>query len=373
LAVNSADIRLGFGQTFQWNAIVSPHNASDKRVTYSSSDTSVATVDANGLIRAANRNGQAHLTVRTHDSAFQQSAIVTVSATNAISMAAGTNPTSGDENTGFTFGAITSSAVRSVRIRVNVGNNNNEYDLFPVDSTNTTWRASYRFPGWRGVLPITFNAYDASGRVVAAQQVRIEITGPDMTDQRRQILARAQEMLNFQWTPTRAYPRWSGPNNHGDTFPANQMITGMPYSLVPGAQQNLGNFRASMGNSNFYTMFIGHISGYGHRTGAYYGNSCMDFVSVSLGLVRANGNPTYSSVSGFRNAGLARQVSWDDIRACDIFIHRNNEHIMLFERMDNGRYVVMHQTNPKTIRESFTRQQLIDRGYLAPFRWVGLD
>ena len=78
LTVNATDIRLGFGQDFRWNAIVSPADASNKKVIFSSSDTSVASVDSNGLVLAKSKSGQAYITVRTEDSGFLQSAIVTV-------------------------------------------------------------------------------------------------------------------------------------------------------------------------------------------------------------------------------------------------------------------------------------------------------
>ena len=177
LSVNSEDIRLGFGQTFQWNAIISPANASNKKVTFSSKNPSVATIDQNGLITAKSTSGQAHLIVVSDDSGLQKSAVVTVSRATIMSMAVGVNPLSGDENTGFTFAAITSMPVKSVKLRVNnVGTNNSEYALQPVDSSNKAWRAGYRFPGWQGVIPVTVNAYDAFGKVVAAQQVNITIT-----------------------------------------------------------------------------------------------------------------------------------------------------------------------------------------------------
>ena len=52
--------------TFQLNAAVTPDNATDKRLSWSSSDKSVATVDANGLVRAVSP-GTATITAQAMD------------------------------------------------------------------------------------------------------------------------------------------------------------------------------------------------------------------------------------------------------------------------------------------------------------------
>ena len=176
LSVNSTDIRLGYGQTFQWNATITPSNASNKKVTYSSSDASVATVSQNGLVTAKNKTGVAVLTVKTDDGGFQKSTIVSVDSYNTISIEVGANPTAGDANTVFRFAAITTSRVSSVKIRANAGYNNGEIALKPYDDSGRYWICDVRFDGYGGVIPITFSAYDASGKTIAAKQLNITIT-----------------------------------------------------------------------------------------------------------------------------------------------------------------------------------------------------
>ena len=63
------------GQSFKLNAIVSPSNAQNKNVSWTSSDTNVATVDQNGNVTALNE-GVATIMVKTQD--MSKSAICTV-------------------------------------------------------------------------------------------------------------------------------------------------------------------------------------------------------------------------------------------------------------------------------------------------------
>lgn len=68
VSVSSADENISIvkGRTHQLSAAVKPDNATDKTLTYSSRDTNVATVDANGLI-SAKTAGSATLTISAAD------------------------------------------------------------------------------------------------------------------------------------------------------------------------------------------------------------------------------------------------------------------------------------------------------------------
>jgi len=68
VSVSSADEKISIvkGRTHQLSAAVKPDNATDKTLTYSSRDTNVATVNANGLI-AAKTAGNTTLTIKAAD------------------------------------------------------------------------------------------------------------------------------------------------------------------------------------------------------------------------------------------------------------------------------------------------------------------
>lgn len=68
---------MGEGGTYQLTATVMPENATNRNVTFSSSDTSVATVDANGLVTAIAK-GSFTITVTTVDGNYTATASSTV-------------------------------------------------------------------------------------------------------------------------------------------------------------------------------------------------------------------------------------------------------------------------------------------------------
>ncbi|MDE7101385.1 MAG: Ig-like domain-containing protein, partial [Bacteroidales bacterium] len=70
VSLDQSFVRLEVSQAFRLNATVSPSNATDKSVSWYSSDESVATVDATGLVKAV-AAGEADITVTTTDGGYQ--------------------------------------------------------------------------------------------------------------------------------------------------------------------------------------------------------------------------------------------------------------------------------------------------------------
>lgn len=75
LTPESAELYVG--ETTQLTANVMPTDAADKSVTWSSSDSSVAMVDANGLV-TAKKAGEATITCTTTDGSYTDTALITV-------------------------------------------------------------------------------------------------------------------------------------------------------------------------------------------------------------------------------------------------------------------------------------------------------
>lgn len=80
---------LGLDEQLTLIPTIMPLNATDKSVTWSSSDNAVAIVDSNGTITAINE-GNATITVRTNDGGFTASCTVTVSSLTSETYAYGT-------------------------------------------------------------------------------------------------------------------------------------------------------------------------------------------------------------------------------------------------------------------------------------------
>ena len=77
VALDKATMDLTIGSTGQLKATVSPVNATDKSVRWSSSNASVATVDGNGLVTAVS-SGTATIAAMTNDGSYVATCIVTV-------------------------------------------------------------------------------------------------------------------------------------------------------------------------------------------------------------------------------------------------------------------------------------------------------
>lgn len=100
VSLSPATLNLTNGQTGNLSATVSPANATNKSVTYSSSNTSVATVNSSGLVTAV-AVGSAVITVRTADGGKTATASVNVSAAPVVVV------------TSCAFGAPASAAIPS--------------------------------------------------------------------------------------------------------------------------------------------------------------------------------------------------------------------------------------------------------------------
>ena len=79
VTLNKETTSIVFGGTETLTAAVAPENATNKKVTWGTSDASVATVDANGVVTAKGV-GEATITVTTEDNSHQATCTVTVTA-----------------------------------------------------------------------------------------------------------------------------------------------------------------------------------------------------------------------------------------------------------------------------------------------------
>lgn len=95
LTVEPTSVTLKKGGTKQITAKVQPDNASNKEVTYTSSDTKIATVSENGLIKAIAK-GTATITVKTKDQGKTATVKVTVTEESAGGSSGGTSGSSSD-------------------------------------------------------------------------------------------------------------------------------------------------------------------------------------------------------------------------------------------------------------------------------------
>ena len=92
VGLNKSSITLYYNETATVTATVSPSNATNKNVTWTSSDPSLVTVDSNGKIRAVgNKDGSAIVTVKTIDGNKTDTINVTVKKVNIVVGVTGVN------------------------------------------------------------------------------------------------------------------------------------------------------------------------------------------------------------------------------------------------------------------------------------------
>lgn len=77
LELSEKELTLLVGKSYRLNASVYPENAANKRLTYTSSNTKVATLDKNGVVKAL-LPGKGIITVTTADGNYQQKCTIKV-------------------------------------------------------------------------------------------------------------------------------------------------------------------------------------------------------------------------------------------------------------------------------------------------------
>lgn len=101
VTVSPATTTLSIGATQQLTPTVAPANATNKTVTYSSNNTSVATVNGSGLVTAI-ASGSATITVTTQDGAKTATAVITVNSSNVAVTSVSISPASVSLSVGAT-------------------------------------------------------------------------------------------------------------------------------------------------------------------------------------------------------------------------------------------------------------------------------
>ncbi len=97
VSLNKGNITLNIGETATLVATVSPDNATDKSVSWTSSDPAVATVDQNGKVTAV-KAGNATITVKSTDGDKTATCAVTVNAASGGTEDYGNGGSYGDDN-----------------------------------------------------------------------------------------------------------------------------------------------------------------------------------------------------------------------------------------------------------------------------------
>lgn len=168
---------------------------------------------------------------------------------------------------------------------------------------------------------------------------------------------RADAIVNYKWTPTKNINTWNGKKYNGKTyFPANVVVTGMPYTLfayeATSHQVALGEFDHLVNSNKTYTAYCKSVKDY--RTGPYYGSCCASFVSEVFGGSYVNERNGYVaakhiSTGSIRDAAASTVIynaKATDIKPGDALISSSGWHIIWVYDKTSTQINIYEQTPP---------------------------
>ena len=163
VSISNSSASLTVGGTKQLSATVSPSNATNKSVTWTSSNTSVASVSSSGLV-TAKAPGNATITVKTSDGGYTSSCSVTVSAASneAIEIRNPSTTTISYGDSIILHADINGTLPAGARIEWTASNGN--FDM-SVSADGTTCKIS---PKSSGKTVFTATVYDQNGNVISS-------------------------------------------------------------------------------------------------------------------------------------------------------------------------------------------------------------
>lgn len=172
----------------------------------------------------------------------------------------------------------------------------------------------------------------------------------NVSQARKDIIARAQAMVDMKWTTPKQFSGWKGKT----TFKTGTTYTGMPYTQGTQATSPT-DFKNKIKN------YSGSLTLTSPQTQPRFGNDCSGFVSAAWGVSRH----TTSTLPS-----IATEINYNDLQPGDILNHAG-DHTFIFKKWaDAGKtkMVVLEQTPPHAIETTKTVSACKARPYKA-LRW----
>lgn len=181
------------------------------------------------------------------------------------------------------------------------------------------------------------------------------------------MVRRAEEIVNYQWTPSRDITVWNPEENDYrglSYFPGGKKVTGLPYTLFANEMgfvslKTLEQYKP-VANKNYsataYCTSIGKT-----RTGPVYGGCCATFLCEVFGGGYMSGDSArYWTVSGIRRSDLSTVkagVKVADIRAGDGLVRHNSGHIMFIGDVSETDIILYELTPPLARKVSVKKSE----------------
>lgn len=138
------------------------------------------------------------------------------------------------------------------------------------------------------VVTVKYGAFSESISVTVKHDIVLLVTTAlEISASRKEVLDRANSMVQYRWTPAQNLTGWKNKK----TFAANTAVAGIPYSQTPN-QTTLTAYENALKNKpDFYEKYISN--------GNYmpkYGNDCSGFVSISWNIARSTTLGFYNGI-----------------------------------------------------------------------------
>ena len=245
VALNTSNVSLKIGQTSTLMAIVNPSNATNKNVAWVSSNTGVATVDGNGVVKAVG-SGSATITVKTVDGGHIATCTITVPNETVPVTNVTLNGTAGTMDIGSTkqlVATVRPSNATNKSVTWSSSNSN----VATVDSTGLVTAKA------EGTTTITAKTVDG-GKIATCivtvrpkEEIKIPVTGLKLNKTELELKVGAKEKLVVTVNPSNATNKqvqWSAAQNGVVEISEDGVVTalkeGSTYIIVTSLDSSTG-------------------------------------------------------------------------------------------------------------------------------------
>ncbi|AQS18342.1 beta strand repeat-containing protein [Clostridium beijerinckii] len=227
VSLNKTTVNLMAGETDTLTAIVSPSNATNQSVTWLSSNTSVATVDSNGIVTGVNA-GSAVIVASTVDGSKKATCTVTVTGTTAVHPTSVSLNKADDAIIAGGTDALTATVLPSNATNKNVTWTSSNTNVATVDSNGVVTGVN------AGSAVIVASTVDGSKKATCTVTVTgtttVHPTSVSLNKADDAITAGGTDALTATVSPSNATNKnvtWTSSNTNVATVDSNGVVTGV--------------------------------------------------------------------------------------------------------------------------------------------------
>ena len=221
ITVSPATLSLTTGQTGQVNATITPANATNKSISWSSSNTSVATVSITGLVTSVSP-GTANITVTSSDGGFTSTCAVTVTAPVVPVTGVSVSPATLSLEKGKT-GTLTATVAPANATNKNVSWSSSNSAVATVNTTGVVTAVG------GGLATITVTTADGNKTATSSITVTVPVSGVTLSPATLSIVEGNEANTTFTVAPADATNKnvtWSSSNTAVATVGATGVVVG---------------------------------------------------------------------------------------------------------------------------------------------------